>query len=588
MYRPSNSSDEPSSVTFWRHLTLPTSVPRRGVLVVLAAIFMIVMMGMLALSIDVGYMYTMQSQLQRSVDSATLAGAGALVNGDDAAIESVHEYLVRNPVGTQWQVYNNQPIESNIDHFKANYASGLNVNIGEWDAATHQVVASEHSPSTLGVRMTYRNMPFFFGHLLGRGHFDITAESVAAFQPRDIVLVLDLSASMNDDSEFQSINILGRSTVENNLNQIYQELGSPTYGNLQFAPEFAVVPGDTPQTSDQATVTVEYRFNQVVVNSNKNLKNVRLKLSNGDEVSYSPGGLAATLSPGREIRYVWVNSGKNADNSDQVQDFNFESNQINNTIRKALGLDDVAYPYPSGNWNEYINYVRSSSGQNRNAGYRHKYGAMNLVNFWLQNKPAFSQTPDLWKVSAQPITALKNSVDFFIHFLEEVDCDDRLGLAVYNAPNGNGLLESTLTRNFSFVKDQTNRKQAGHYHNFTNIGAGMTTAREELNTRGRPNALKMIVLMTDGVANYINGGVNQAAARDYVLSEAHLAAASGYPIVTISLGAGADVPLMEEVAEITKGAHFNVPGGRPAEEYAEELAEVFKRIAQHRPLKLVK
>lgn len=588
MYRPANSSDEPSRVTVWRHLMLPSSGPRRGVIVVLAAILMIVMMGMLAFSIDVGYMYTMQSQLQRSVDSATLAGAGALVDGEEAALDSVHEYLVRNPVGTQWQIYDNQAIESDIDHFKTNYGSGLNVNIGQWDTATQQVVVSEHNPSTVGVSMTYRNMPFFFGHLLGRGHFDITAESVAAFQPRDIVLVLDLSGSMNDDSEFVSINKLGRSTVENNLNQIYGELGSPTYGNLQFAPEFAVVPGVSPQSSNQANVTVEYRFNQVFVTSNKTLKNVRLKLSNGNEVSYNPGGLTATLSPGREIRYVWVNSGKNANNSDQVQTFNFESNQINNTIRKALGLDDVAYPYPSGSWNEYINYVRSSSGQNNSAGYRHKYGAMNLINFWLQNKPGYNQTPDLWKVSAQPITALKNSVDFFIHFLEEVDCDDRLGLAVYNAPNGNGLLESTLTRNFSFVKDQTNRKQASHYHNYTNIGAGMTTAREELDARGRPGALKMIVLMTDGVANYINGGVNAGAARNYVLSEAHLAAASGYPIVTISLGAGADVPLMEEVAEITKGATFNVPGGRPAEEYAEDLAEVFKKIAKHRPLKLVK
>lgn len=587
MYRPAKTSDEPARVSIWRRV-MPTSGGRSGVIVVLAAILMIVMMGMLAFSIDVGYMYTMQSQLQRSVDSATLAGAGALVDGEEASIETVHEYLVRNPVGTQWQIYNNEAIETDVEHFKTNYGSGLNVNIGQWDTATQQVIPNEHSPSTVGVSMTYRNMPFFFGHLLGRGHFDITAESVAAFQPRDIMLVLDLSGSMNDDSEFVSINILGRETVENNLNQIYGELGSPVYGNLQFEPQYAVVPGVAPQTSDQATVSVEYRFNQVYVTSNKTLKNVRLKLNNGNEVSYNPGGLTATLSPGREIRYVWVNSGKNGNNSDQVQTFNFESNQINNTIREALGLDDVAYPYPSGSWNEYINYVRSSSGQNNSAGYRHKYGAMNLVNFWLQNKPSNSQTPDLWKVSAQPITALKNSVDFFIHFLEEVDCDDRLGLSVYNAPNGNGLLESTLTRNFSFVKDQTNRKQASHYHNYTNIGAGMTTAREELDARGRPGALKMIVLMTDGVANYINGGVNQHAARNYVLSEAHLAAASGYPIVTISLGAGADVPLMEEVAEITKGATFNVPGGRPAEEYAEELAEVFKKIAKHRPLKLVK
>ena len=44
-------------------------------------------------------MYTMQSQLDRSVDAAALAGAAALIEGTDAANESVIEYLVRNPVG---------------------------------------------------------------------------------------------------------------------------------------------------------------------------------------------------------------------------------------------------------------------------------------------------------------------------------------------------------------------------------------------------------------------------------------------------------------------------------------------------------
>ena len=48
------------------------------------------------------------------------------------------------------------------------------------------------------------------------------------------MLVLDYSASMNDDSELRRISEYGegvRETVEANLLQIYQDLGSPTYGN---------------------------------------------------------------------------------------------------------------------------------------------------------------------------------------------------------------------------------------------------------------------------------------------------------------------------------------------------------------------
>jgi AraC-like DNA-binding protein len=245
-------------------------------------------------------------------------------------------------------------------------------------------------------------------------------------------------------------------------------------------------------------------------------------------VNYNLNGLTATLSPGQEIHYVWVNSGQTPFETDQIHTFDFEPHQINNTLRTALGLDDVAYPYPSGSWNEYIDYVRSASGQNSNAGYRHKFGAMNLINFWLQNKPAHHQTPDLWMVSAQPITALKNSVDLFLYYMEQVDCDDRLGLAVYNSPQGEGLLESALTRDFTYVRDQTNQRQAGHYHSYTNIGAGINVAREELNARGRPAALKLIVLLTDGVANYIDGSMNHTRAKEYVMEETQLAAAAGY------------------------------------------------------------
>ena len=60
---------------------------------------LIVLMALLALSIDTGYMYTMQTELDRSVDAAALAGAASLIEGTDIAHERVIEYLVRNPVG---------------------------------------------------------------------------------------------------------------------------------------------------------------------------------------------------------------------------------------------------------------------------------------------------------------------------------------------------------------------------------------------------------------------------------------------------------------------------------------------------------
>ncbi len=72
-----------------------------------------------------------------------------------------------------------------------------------------------------------------------------------------------------------------------------------------------------------------------------------------------------------------------------------------------------------------------------------------------------------------------------------------------------------------------------------------------------------------------------------MLSEAYAAAALKFPIITISLGAGADVSLMNQVADITESRTFNVPGGQSASAYRTGLFQVFREIADHRPLKLV-
>ena len=45
--------------------------------------------------------------------------------------------------------------------------------------------------------------------------------------------------------------------------------------------------------------------------------------------------------------------------------------------------------------------------------------------------------------------------------------------------------------------------------------------------------------------------------------------------------------VMTDVADISDGAHFNVPGGSTVAEYSQELLDVFEEIASARPLKLV-
>jgi hypothetical protein len=197
--------------------------------------------------------------------------------------------------------------------------------------------------------------------------------------------------------------------------------------------------------------------------------------------------------------------------------------------------------------------------------------------------------PDGWKCRAEPVAALKSAFDVFMDFIAAVDTGDRVGLSIYNAPGGEGLLESGLTDDYGALVNVVNHRQAGHYHLYTNTGGGLHNGREHLDAEGRANARKMIVLMTDGLSNWRNGSFNVNAARQYVLDEAALCAHESrkYKIMTISLGVGADTEIMQQVADMTGGKHFNVPGGSSHQEMYEQLYAAFEEIAKARPLRLV-
>ena len=93
-----------------------------------------------------------------------------------------------------------------------------------------------------------------------------------------------------------------------------------------------------------------------------------------------------------------------------------------------------------------------------------------------------------------------------------------------------------------------------------------------------------MVLMTDGVANEPGDSATASAA---VITEANLAKANKIKILTISLGAGADTSIMQQVADITGGVHFNVPGGSSIAAVQTQLDAVFREIANSRTLKLI-
>jgi hypothetical protein len=259
------------------------------------------------------------------------------------------------------------------------------------------------------------------------------------------------------------------------------------------------------------------------------------------------------------------------------------SSTNNTTLKNTLGLTNVPYPYPVGSWNEWFSYVQNNGTLN-NAGLRKKYGYKTLIHYWLDSRPMHSETPSLNSVSAQPVKALKEATEVFFSYLEAQDTDDRLGLSIYNSVNETAVLEHALTTDYAAVNTLLQARQAGHYNHYTNIGAGLNKSRIELQQHAREGAFKMIVLMTDGIANR---PTNETVAKQYLLSEAQVCKDAKIPVCTISMGAGADTAIMQQVADLTGGKHFNIPGGQTGAEYEEQLKDVFEEIAAIRPLKLV-
>ncbi len=563
---------------------------RRGTILVLTAVLMVVLLGFVAMTVDVGFIELTRTQLQSAADAGALAGALELSATDDPALvrtnarNAILQTAALHRAGDKASVIID-PV-ADITFGKMVWNSTSQTYTIQWgDAATPYSVIKVRAMRTISGSGDNR-LPLFFAPAVGSKKADVGAEAIATFQPRDIVVVLDFSASMRFDSCLGRINLLGRSQIESNLQTMWTELGSPVYGNLTFTPKYAMLKGRA-ASGTIPHIDVTFKRTSVGIVSTANLIQVKLQFSNGGTQTFPVSGTASGTysgsggNAGSAITSAWVKSGTNASLSsgNNGEQFDF----TNTNIKTALGLTGT-YPYPGGSWDEYISTVQSSSGQIFNAGYRDMYGYLTWINYLQTDRVSYADTPDLWKTSEQPVGLMKDSVDVFIDFLTTYATGDQVGLSIYTHPSSAGaILEYGLSGNLTQIKTTTRQRQAGHYTSGTNIAAGMKLARDELTAHARPRASRLMVVLTDGQANL----PDTTTAVANVLAEANAAKANKIKILTISLGILADTNLMQQTADITGGIHFDLSQGGSISSVKAKLQNVFREIAGSRPLKLV-
>ena len=564
---------------------------RRGAIIVLAAVMMSIMLMFVAFAVDLSYMALTKTQLQGAADASALAGAMELSGTADPATVRANALTAIRAVAAQHRNGDQMAASvetSDVTFGKMSWNTSSQAYVYNWgDSQTpYNIVKVRVDRDAASGGSADDRLPLLFAGIMGHTKTTIGAEAVGSFQPRDIMVVLDFSASMNDDSCFGRIGTLGRAYIENNMQTMWQELGSPVYGKLAFTPQYATL-GGVLASGTIPHIDVTFKRTSVSVISTKPITQIRLQFSSGSSqiTTVSGGPLTGTYagtgsSAGKDIINCWVVSGKNASMSAGNYGELFAFTAAN--IKTALGLN-IAYPYAGGSWSDYISFVQSSSSSAKNAGYRDMFGYMTWIEYLQTYYFSSADTVDLWKTSEQPIGVLKDGVDEFINYLTTIEAEDQVGLSIYTHTNSDGaILEHALSKNIDQVKTTTRHRQAGHYKAGTNISAGMKVARNEIVAHARPRAFRMMVLMTDGLPN------EPTNASQLVIDEANAAKANKIKILTISLGVGADTSLMQQVADITGGIHFNVPGGASIATVRAQLQAVFRQIASSRPLKLIK
>ena len=164
---------------------------RRGSILILTVALVVLIVGMGAFAVDIGYISVVRSEIQRSADSAALAGADALMDydalagaPDPAEVMANSEAMVRHFAGLNL-------VGGATPTIPIGSTNSLNSDlvIGHVaDSAHPETITFDDPASFNAVRVRLRRddvangpLGLFFAPVLGTDHANVTAEATAIF-----------------------------------------------------------------------------------------------------------------------------------------------------------------------------------------------------------------------------------------------------------------------------------------------------------------------------------------------------------------------------------------------------------------------
>lgn len=563
---------------------------------VLTGFLLVVLFAFMALTVDTGRIVLTETEMQNAVDASALAASqeiaaaiheagqnGTNPNVDPNSIAAEAARLMAASVADANGVYVDP--ETDVRFGKRRFDPDTGTWPIEWGGTPVNVVQVSARKTNTDSEAPDAQLPLAFGWAVGRDKVALEATATAFVEARDMVLVLDFSGSMSDDSELRSIGTFSQSDVETGLDNIfnaYCESGVVWPDVAPARPKFQLAFGeiDSAEGTYISSGDTDYIFSLL-----------KLDERYPDNHADWPG----------QLKYPYPQAGRYSDGSPKGMPSEYTSRNL---------------------WKSYINYVKNLSGP-----YNKKYGYRTLCDFMLQNNQMkWDKSEDLWRTPHYPFHAVKNGASLFLGFLDELDFGDEVGLVSYgtyavwetNHYDGEVSLDTSanpITANYGLIDQIQRRHQAGHYDVYTGMGDGMLKARDMLvGAAGDPNdeghvrygARPTVILMTDGQANKSPGGwslpgdfkwsdwtdydgdgnadyTTSDRNKQYAFYEATEAIKRGVTVHTLAVGAGADRDIMRAIAFAGDGVFISVPGGSTVAEMESQMLDAFSQIAAKVP-----
>jgi uncharacterized protein YegL len=162
----------------------------------------------------------------------------------------------------------------------------------------------------------------------------------------------------------------------------------------------------------------------------------------------------------------------------------------------------------------------------------------------------------------------KESAKIFTELIT-INPASRVGLVVFDKTSN---LLSPLSEDATLVKEQIDKISEKPY---TCIQCGILTANQEMNAKLKENTKRSIVLLSDGIANHVDGAPSDTAKQAALAEIQKGNSETAISYYTIAIGKDAQVQYMQEIAGVSGGVSFATG------ESTEKIEEAFTQAASN-------